>query len=767
MYLRTIAVGFIAFFCAASTGPGLFAQQLPPAQPNGYPFGGPVAPAYNPPIQPPPFPSIAEASSEPAIAPPTSREREERIARIDALVAQLGGSRFADREDAQRELAELGGLARSALERAAKGDDAEVVHRARRLLSVLPALTHTVVDAFGAPIPWALVTVKIVRPEGSALNVERTLQGESDDQGRIGVPQFPSSDHRAIVELTHPDYGGGRYEVTTFTRETELRFPLVRADTEARARAVEGIVVDEAGQPIAGANVRGQNVRTPGQGLVNGSGNYGEALTDAAGRFVFYLPNEDRRGERGELIPVNSTYQLTISVAGDESFFPLAESYSNLATNTITLHRATQFHRFRFEAAGGGWINDPKLLPYLSIQYDGDPANNQPRVTLDRTAVTEGRLLLPGVYIGEGFFNGSQVKYEPIVVTADSPQVLDFKLPPPKVFRGRVLHGVTGQPLAGALVMGYSSVSRNNLALLPPEAWRELQAAVDRGVFDSQTAALMRPFYGMQGLVRAGEDGRFEISQDPDREFYGLIAMDENFVPFKVRIFSLKTDEDGPIAAGDFFLFPAAKVVVRPVFAGDRLPVAPKWLLEETGQPDWFGRYQAATDGQNREFEYVHWLEINDSQPLFVPAGVRLRLMLESPYDDAWAPAVIEPPLQLEPGQTREIGDVHFAAALPAVVRVVDQAGRPLEGIPVRRRSGNIGSVAHNTDAAGEASFFVNPQSRGQFYVSNLPGPRERSTAANLFAPFEIDQEAPSEPFVITLTEEQQRLLLETTNPMR
>ena len=357
------------------------------------------------------------------------------------------------REEAQEKLAEFGTFARAVLEkRFGKFRSRNCRARARQILATTMPLTHSVVDALGTPVPRAFVMVKIVTQDDREVTVQKRLIAESDDQGRIPIPPLDRRQLKthAIVELHHPDYGSGRYEVNSTTRGTDLRFPLVRTGSEARARAVEGVVTDTAGRPIPGATVSCQNVRTPGQGLIMSSDPHGDALTDRAGRFVYYLPNTDRRGERGELISPNSNYQLNIAVAGDESLFPTSGMFSNLAPNTIKLNRATKYHRFQFQAVGGGWIEDPKLLAYITLQFDGDPAINQPRIALEQSAVTQGRLLLPGRYVATGFFGGGQMKYLPLDVTSESAEELQFLLPTAQKFRGRIVNGVSGKPLSGA-----------------------------------------------------------------------------------------------------------------------------------------------------------------------------------------------------------------------------------------------------------------------------------------------------------------------------
>jgi hypothetical protein len=156
----------------------------------------------------------------------------------------------------------------------------------------------------------------------------------------------------------------------------------------------------------------------------------------------------------------------------------------------------------------------------------------------------------------------------------------------------------------------------------------------------------------------------------------------------------------------------------------------------------------------------VHWLAMNELQPLYVPAGIKLRVRFDSPYDDKWAPTITEAAMQLKAGATHEVGDLRFAPCLPATVRVVDKAGKPVEGLPVRRKyaDGDSWCVAHNTDQDGQAFFHLRPNSQGQFWVSDLPGSPDAGKASNLYGEFTIKDKSATEPFSITVNDEQIQL---------
>jgi uncharacterized iron-regulated membrane protein len=129
---RSAVVGLALMLALVGTGLGLFAwvgfylMQSKPAQqttPTTLPNTVDVDP---------------DTPRDPNAPLPVRRpgSREEAV-RIDQLIEQLGDASFATRQQAQRELIDLGERARPALEVAARSGDAEVAHAAMRLLRLL------------------------------------------------------------------------------------------------------------------------------------------------------------------------------------------------------------------------------------------------------------------------------------------------------------------------------------------------------------------------------------------------------------------------------------------------------------------------------------------------------------------------------------------------------------------------------------------------------------------------------------------------------
>jgi hypothetical protein len=697
---------------------------------------------------------------------PAQEAKPDRQARIAELIARLADESFAVREAASKALHDLGSAARPALEQALRSPDAETASRAKAILGSLPKLTHRVLDGTGQPIPRATAALEYVGQPLPAVGgppigkIREAITLAADEEGWISVPPVVEAvASTASARIEHPEYGIAGVQVDLTGKDSSLRLPLVSKSSAAYARALRGQVVTPDGKPVAEAVVKCTEVRTPGQGLIEQAIPSGDVITDASGRFVCYLPASDRRkDERGELIPLNSRYRVSILTPGDDALFPYGGWHGNVQEERIELALPTRFHRFRFAAAGGGWIDDPKLLSQVRVQHDRRQNGDRVLTELSARFITAGGKLPEGTYVAQLFTNAGRIEYPPLVVTHDSPEQLDFTLPPEITYRGRLVHGISGKPIAEGMIIAYASTSRNNLALLSEGDWKMLEETPSHPAIDHPAIKRLGECYGVQAFVRSESDGRFAITRRSDQAFYGLIGFDRHSIPFTVRVGALKPDASQTIDVGDIPLYPAAKLLVRPVHDGQHLAVMPVWQPGADEQPEWFGKFQSETRRSDRDFEYVHWLALNELQPVYVPAGIKLAVRFETPYDDKWGPALVEA-AQLDPAATKDIGDLHFTPALEGSVRVVTERGEPVEGVPVRRKYADEDSwsVAHNTDAQGRAQFYLRPNSKGQFRVSDLPA--GAGMAPNLATDFAVEEALPAAGFTITISDAQVKLL--------
>jgi len=675
--------------------------------------------------------------------------------RIARLIGQLGHAKHAVREAAHGELLRIGYPAAGAVQKATASSDAEVALRAQSILDTLLAHTHAILDALGRPVEGAEVRLA-GSVWGDDANKPRTFL--ADARGHVDIPPPGGEPTRADARVSHPAYGVARITLDLPADQQKLRVPLARRTSEAGKRALRGLVIGPGGKPLAGAAVFCNEIRTPGEGLITPTRGQ-VALTDAKGRFAIYpVPSPRRADERGKLIPPSSTFHVRVACEADESLFPRAARLPNTGEARVQLLRPARRFGLRFEGLDGKPLTDAKTLADMTLSYQ--ERRELGRIALPKRYVTEGEGgLLPGTY----HLRAPSLRYLPLTVDANSPETLTFRLAPPVTFHGRVVHGVTGEPMKGAFVVGWAGTMHNNLAMLTDEQWRTLDRLPVRPALDDEALKPVAERYVLLAAGRTDRDGRFALTQPRAKKIYSVMAFARDFVPFKSRTYSLEVGETHRADVGTLPLYPAARVFVRPLVQvppGRNVSVSPRWRLLTHGQPTWVDRFRKALPYQSvREYEYIHWMKVNRRQPVHVPAGVLLKLALELPYDDQWTTATVNRVLQLRQGETRELGDVGFLRALRVEVRVVGKDGKPVEGAPVRRRydRGDAWCVAHNTDAAGLARLYVDANSTGQFRVLDWRGTLPRP--ANTMISFKVGKTAPATPYVARLTDEQVRVL--------
>ncbi|MFB3891258.1 MAG: hypothetical protein ACE15C_04460 [Phycisphaerae bacterium] len=317
--------------------------------------------------------------------------------------------------------------------------------------------------------------------------------------------------------------------------------------------------------------------------------------------------------------------------------FPYFGNHENVQEATVRLRKPELFHKFEFEGPGGQKLTGRALQNVCVVYVPAEDAEG--KVALEADCVRDGGKLLPGKYVASC---PGEVEYLPLEVAEDSPETLLFRLPPPVTYRGLVTDGATGKPLKEAFVFGYASTSHNNLAMLSDEDWKTLEAMPAKPSLDDAGVKRIGKMYGVLAMVRTDSDGRYEIEQPVDKKFYGLVAFARDRLPYTHRTYKLKPDDKQLAAVPDLPLFPAAKVIVKPVAKG-HLSVSPKWVFAGDGQPDWFKKLKDAMSVglSEAKVEYVHWLKLNEAQPIYVPADVRLRIAFEVPYDGDRCPARI------------------------------------------------------------------------------------------------------------------------------
>jgi hypothetical protein len=353
-----------------------------------------------------------------------------------------------------------------------------------------------------------------------------------------------------------------------------------------------------------------------------------------------------------------------------------------------------------------------------------------------------------------------------LTVTAESPDELVFRLPPPITYRGRVVDAATGAPMAGVFVLGLESTGEFSLARLEREQWDALDKL--SGDLKPDDAALkpVHDSFGFSRILRTDAQGNYAFVQTPAMgQTYGLVFFARDRLPLLQRLYDTKPNADHIAPLADIDLFPAARVKTQihfdPQADGPRSSapsVMPRWEFDpQAKQPEWFTKLKKV-DGGRRQFACDHWLPIKSSATIYVPADVALRLRLDVPYDDRWSPREPDTLLKLAAGETKEIAAIAFEPSLEVKVRVLNEAGQPVEGAPVRRLDAaqNSWSVVRNTDERGEVTFYIRPRSTGQFGIIDLPGLQGGNLPANLTLRYNIGESVEkNKSMLMKLTAEQ------------
>ncbi|HEY2841286.1 MAG TPA: hypothetical protein VGJ26_19170 [Pirellulales bacterium] len=685
-------------------------------------------------------------------APPPVRERAKTIVakQVTRHVENLVSSTKPLADAAEASLVKLKYQAVEALEEVVKAEDPDRAVRASRALKKILSHTHVVLDALGQPI--AEGRLELAQQVSEAPDAPpRTIESShtSDERGYVNL-EIHKSAGRVTSRLHHPDYGDAQRIIHNSDKSDELRFPLVKRNTAASARAMKGTVVSQDFKPIAGACISSHLMLTPANGVHQVAPEV-SVIADPQGRFVFYPVAT--RGAPAFSFPVAraTKYKLQVSVPADPSIFPRKLEYDNPHDTMIKLQRAERFHKFKFASATGGFLKENEINR-VTLAYAREA--KWERVDLDPALAPAGGKLLAGFY----FARFGSKDYLPLTVTGDSPEELTFRFSEPLALKGRVLHGITGKPIEGAFVLGFAPSQARSLAQMPDEEWRQLrELPKDVELADRALSPLTR-YVGLQAFTRTDELGRYTLVQKPAENLYGVLAMAQDYLPIQQSKSGLEVGESEALVP-DLLLFPAAKVLVQTPGVKQGSLVVPTWRFEKEGQPDWFPQFLAATDAKaHRSFSYDAWMT-DKLQAVYVPADVRVNIDFSSPADDVAPAGRTTKAVQVKPGETEKIGEITMTAPLEVEVEVVDEQGAPVPGVNVRRLCNRAWAKNHRTDDKGRAKLRVNPHSSGSFGAwlkSGIFSAPNWETEPNLFIPFEVQEEAPTNPqYKITLTAEQ------------
>ena len=330
------------------------------------------------------------------------------------------------------------------------------------------------VDGMGEPIPAAKVDIylnsghKRVLIRSSNLDENGELKALLCRRNVDAIIEGPSYlDSRSAgfrFRISHPDYGSAFVKPDLFTPYQTFFVPLVPTGSEADNRSIWGQIVDADGQSAAGATIYGIAVITVGGDWIRSvKGQRQGVTTDEAGNFRMYLPASEEAHQIGLMVPPGSKYQVKIEPPAGSNLLPTWPEIMSGQPTEITLQYAGYFHTFAFEDANG-LITDPNVLTELRVVVRRSGKYNDLWL---RYKQWENGAWLP---LGRYDASHDRYRFKGLDVTADSPERLVFRIEQVKTYTGRVVNGITAEPMPGAFVVATEQCNgQSSLAWLAAE----------------------------------------------------------------------------------------------------------------------------------------------------------------------------------------------------------------------------------------------------------------------------------------------------------
>jgi hypothetical protein len=592
----------------------------------------------------------------------------------------------------------------------------------------------TVLDALGEPISEGLVTLRLQGRGQNGSDVRADVElGVVDESGSCALPNLTMTVTQCLFRIAADGYGRGEVEATNPQPGEVLQFPLLPENSPLmQERGVRGQVQTLDGVPVEGARITCGEIRTLGEGLISPREVVG-ALTDRDGRFYYYpvvpstadqLAKTGRLPERGEAIPPGSRYSLYVHPPDDTLWAGGATAMGGREV-LVQLESGGSFHTFRIETEEGV-LDDPSERASLALIVESSSSDDggKKRYGLPRYALSRGCVVPNGTLTGELHLHDPAIDqlvsytFGPVTVNEESPRELVLRPRTPPMYRGRVVHGVTGEALSGAFVVAMWSSGQGSLSDITAEEWDALHGLPERPALGASALKPVTRCFGFTGVARTDSDGAYEVGCLPGTECYGVAAFEQDYVGFKWRVVQLPVDPEGtelpPIR-----LFPSARVRIEIGADVRNVSIAPKWVIDRDGNPPWaeafFPDNWRRNDGR---FQYDGWLEPNEPVTFHVPADIIVRVTLRTPYADEWAPLELPDAFHLAQGETVDLGRVELTPSTAVTVTVVDGEGKPLEGVPVRFGSGQCYGLPHTSNQNGVAFFQIPPNAQGRFAVT-------------------------------------------------
>jgi len=600
-------------------------------------------------------------------------------------------------------------------------------------------------DALGEPIPNATVEIFAAR-DWKVDRSEPFAKVQLDEKGRLKPPQSNVLLEMCLFVISHPDYGIALIDLNWRGRSGRLletcTAPLIRAGSKLDDRTIWGVVVDPNDNPVAKALIECNLVISQGRGLIRTSDyNRYRTITDTQGRFAMYLPIENDSDKHGSLVPFASKYFVEIEAPkalGIQRYMGEINSGEESIITMFPEGYGGYFHTFAFEDEFGQII-DPSQFRWVEITIRQERSTRS--IGPDRWK--DGGKFPLGTYRAR-VLGDETIKFEPIQVTEDSPELLVFNaIAEDRIFyKGRVIHGLTGEPIPGAIVIKRPSLSDIVTSDLETEQIEAIFSIGPEFDPDDSIFELLKEDFKSTMMTRTDSDGDFQIAL-PKKEdgFPGeLIAAHKDYLgaqqllkymaPIdkdsseRVRFEEFEPDEDGYVKLPAMKLFPAGTIIVEPNILGynpmEKYEIRFHGNISPGDTTPWLKEFRI-TPGKSRggSVFYKNKLLPNRIQSVYIAAGVEQTIKIFRRRETQWAPVVI-PGVKLRQGEILDLGRIDFKPNYKVAVKVIDSSSEPVEGVVVSGLDENGLYMGQKpvTNINGIVMLYVPPHSKGRFVVT-------------------------------------------------
>ncbi len=643
-------------------------------------------------------------------------------------------------------------------------------------------------DALGNPMCGA--TVEIFEAMGWHKKEGPCVETATlDEMGRLKPPRNdPRLDYCCFI-VSHPDYGTALVEPRQFVRTegplASCTVPLGPKGTEADQRCIWGRVEDANGNGVSRAVIECRSLEIAGGGYISLISPYGSSglrtITDRSGLFALLAPvgpNGSRPAPPGAKYRVQVQAPKQLALASYEGLLPAGQEtiVTLLPTDPDYLPALIFYDEL-------GPVSDSEMLAAIQIRVQKPDGSSWSAQTYKHWL--QIKEFVPGIYYAAVDWNGKYYVFEPVDLSIERPQVVTFK--PQRiiqetdiVFRGQVIHGLTGQPIAGAIVL--TPPYRHIVHQFDADA-EELQDVLPlhpEVSLNEPKLALLKDICGTAGLkiVQTDQNGQYQISLAAQsisasarlvaikKDFLGaqqqlsFLAIDSQAQADLARHLEFEPDQTGCVPVPPMKLFPAATIVIEPNVptpAGQtKNSVRLNWFSFPGEKPDWFeamGDYTYPKKNQGASLFYKSMLLPNIIQKIYVAAGLEMTIEIRLLGQHQWGPIVI-PGVKLQQGQSVNLGEWTFGPTIKVAVKVIDSQQEPLEGVNVRQtQNGLYWGQQAITNQQGIAIFSVPLYSEGDFVVGyfdqSLLGPVTERVRYRLAGPQDAGKE-----FTLRLSDE-------------